>query len=295
MVTQQLLDYIHQQTGLGKSKEEIASALLAAGWKPDDVNQALNNPAGANGVPIPTAVEFPSAGKIFNEAWALYKTRFKTLIAISLIPFLCFLIIGFIFGVGYISLKISSNTGSLSMPLIYIIGLVVAIFLIYVAIWGSTASLFAIKDSAEAIGWKESFRRSRPYIGAFFTTGLLSGLAVLGGFILFIIPGIIFGLWFSQSPYVVIEEGLNNTAALKRSKYYIKGRIGQIFGKLFYIGIITIALYIALGIILAIFGSFAGLKYDSLSWISNIFSIIWTPVVTVYGYLVYKYSKSTRP
>jgi hypothetical protein len=297
MVTQQLLDYIKRQTQQGKNKEEITSALLAAGWQANDVEQAFANPTG---VPAPmAATELPKARQILKESWAIYKNRFKTLITIILIPtagYLLLILLGILATSATAGLLKQGAAGVQPWKIAGIIlGIIAIIFLIYLYIWATVAQLFAIKDQAQAIGWKEAYKRSKPKIGSFFSTSILNGLAVLGGTILFIIPGIIFGLWFSQSPYVVVEEGLTNTAALKRSKYYVKGRIGQIFGKLFYIGIATFALYIVLAIILGIFASITGIKYNNISWITNIFSLIWTPLVTVYSYQLYKYCKATRP
>jgi hypothetical protein len=292
MVNQQLLDYIKQQTALGKSKDEIRSALLNAGWHAEDVEQGLSNP---DMVPMPSPINsrLPKARQILTESWVIYKARFKTLITIAIVPLLGYAIVGFILGAGYLGL--SSTANAIPKPVIYLGVFVLALVFIYVAIWGSVAGLYAIKDAGEQIGWQEAFKRAQPKIMVFFTTGLLSGLAIFGGFILFIIPGIIFALWFSQSPYIVLEEGLSNSAALKRSKYYVKGRIGEIFGKLFYIGMITLVIYLILIIILAVLGSLINVKYQDISWVTNIFSIIWTPLVTVFSYQVYRHSKATRP
>lgn len=296
MINQQTIDYVDQQTKLGKNEEEIKTALLGVGWKAEDIAAAFASLK--SGVPVPVNSELPKARQILSESWIIYKNRFKTLIAIILIPTACYLVLLFlaaIISVTAAAVLKQSSPNVIIWVVAGILGLIALIFLIYVYIWSAVAQLYAIKDQAESIGWKEAFKRSRPKITPFFSTNLLSGLAVLGGLILFIIPGIIFGLWFCQAPYVVVEEGLTNTAALKRSKYYVKGRIGQIFGKLFYVGIITLGLYIGLAIILSLFGALIGIKYGYLSWISNIFSLIWTPLITVYGYQVYKYSKATRP
>jgi hypothetical protein len=294
MVNQQLLDYIKRQTQIGKSREEITAALLAAGWQAQDVEQAFTNPTPAIvDIPIPMGSELPKSRQILKEAWAIYKNRFKTLVIISLIPTVIYLLLILIIGDGQNpGIVDHAQLGSFGIAGI-ILGIVAAILIIYLYVWGSISALYAIRD--QSLGWKEAYIQSQNKIGAYFFTGLLAGLATMGGFILLIVPGIIFGLWFSQSPYIVVEEGLKNTAALKRSKYYVKGRIGQIFGKLFYIGITTFALYIVLTIILEIFASVTGIKYNNLSWITSIFSLIWTPLITVYSYQVYKYCKSTRP
>lgn len=299
MVTQQLLDYIKQQTQMGKTQAEITQALLGQGWQESDVNQAFAGASSQGGIPLPINAELPKARQILNEAWVIYRNRFKTLVAITLIPtagYLLFILLGII--VTAVSVGVLKESTVSIQPWIIagiIFSIVVIITLVYFYVWATVAQLYAIKDQAEGIGWKEAYKRSRPKINPFFSTGLLSGLAVLGGFILFIIPGVIFALWFSQSPYVVVEEGLSNTSALKRSKYYVQGRWSQIFGKLFYMGAITLLLYIALAIVLAILASIFGLRPENTSWISNVFSVIWTPLVTVYGYLLYKYARATRP
>jgi hypothetical protein len=297
MINQQIVDYINQQTQKGKDKEEITSALLAAGWQVGDVDAAFTTIA--SGAPMPMATELPKARQILKESWAIYKNRFKTLITIILMPTAAYLLLILLAAtVTGITVGVAKQTSANIHPWIVsgiILGVVAVICLIYFYIWAAVAQLYAIKDQAENIDWKEAYKRSKPKIGAYFTTSLLAGLATVGGAILFIIPGIIFGLWFSQSCYVVVEEGLTNTTALKRSKYYTKGRIWQIFGKLFYVGVITMALYIALAILLAIFGYATGIKYAHISWITNIFSLVWTPLVTVYGYQIYKYCRATRP
>ena len=280
MVSQQLLDYIKQQSSLGKGKEELTQSLLKNGWQLPDIEQAFATIANPSAVPTPVGGNLPKARQILNEAWEIYKNRFKTLILIRLVPLLATLGFGLIFGVGFIGTsKISSQNLNLGLGGLAVM-LVALIILIYISLWSTVAQLMAIKNQAEDIGFKEAFQRSQGMIGIFFATGLLVGLAVLGGFILLIVPGIIFCLWFSQTPYIIMEENLANTSALKRSKYYIKGRMSEVFGKFFYIGIITLGLTILFGLI---------------PFLGNVFSLFWTPLVTVYCYQLYRHLKATRP
>jgi hypothetical protein len=61
------------------------------------------------------------------------------------------------------------------------------------------------------------FRRLLPLLG----TAVLTYLAVFGGFLLFIIPGIYFSIWFALSQHVVVIEELSGSTAMKRSKKLI--------------------------------------------------------------------------
>ncbi len=293
MVNQQLIDYIKHEQQQGKSREDIVSALHSQGWQQADIDQGFASAAsGAPATPMPMGQALPKAKQIFSDSWRIYKSHFKTLIILSAIPTISFAIVGLMFAGG----AVAGTALKLNIQALGILGLLVAlvaiIFLIYLSIWSAVALLFAVKDPAESLSWIEAYKRSKPKVNEFFSTNLLSGLATIGGFLLLIIPGIIFALWFSQSSYVVVEENLQNSAALKRSKYYITGRLGEVFGKFFFIGIITLAVYIAVGLIISPFGSKEG---NPASFVTNIISILWTPLTVVYGYQLYKHLKATRP
>lgn len=52
---------------------------------------------------------------------------------------------------------------------------------------------------------------------------ILFGLAVIGGMILLIIPGIIFIIWYFFHPYVLVCENLKGRAVLSRSRELVRG------------------------------------------------------------------------
>lgn len=70
----------------------------------------------------------------------------------------------------------------------------------------------------------------RASLGLFFPllgTMFLYGLAVLGGFIALIIPGIYLALCFMLVNQVIVLEGVSGTAALRRSRELMRGNIGR--------------------------------------------------------------------
>jgi hypothetical protein len=60
-------------------------------------------------------------------------------------------------------------------------------------------------------------------------TWVLVGLAMMGGFLLCIIPGIIAAFWFGLATQVVVLEGISGFGAMKRSRFLMKGNIGTFF------------------------------------------------------------------
>lgn len=63
---------------------------------------------------------------------------------------------------------------------------------------------------------------------------------LVGGFLLFIIPGIIFIIWFLSGQYVLVSEDLRGFNALLRSKQLIQGNWWRIFWYFFLIILIIV-------------------------------------------------------
>lgn len=74
-----------------------------------------------------------------------------------------------------------------------------------------------------------SMARTRKLTIPLVLTSLVQCLAVFGGLILLIIPGIVFMLWFVFAPIIVVLEGRSSVAALRRSKMLVKGYFVKTF------------------------------------------------------------------
>ncbi len=59
-------------------------------------------------------------------------------------------------------------------------------------------------------------------------TVLLSGLVIVIGFMLLVVPGIVFSIWFIFTSSVVVLEGLGGTSAMGRSRELARGNAGKI-------------------------------------------------------------------
>ncbi len=76
-------------------------------------------------------------------------------------------------------------------------------------------------------------------------TSILMGLAIMGGLILCIIPGILFAIWFGLAQHVVVLEHLSGTAALGRSRDLVRPYFGTFLGLM--IIVFVIAFFIGSG------------------------------------------------
>lgn len=77
------------------------------------------------------------------------------------------------------------------------------------------------KDAKFSDVWVTNWKLMLKFLGA----GLLSGLIVLCGFILLIIPGIIFAMKLVFVPYFVVDKGLGPIQAIKASWNATKGNL----------------------------------------------------------------------
>ncbi len=80
-------------------------------------------------------------------------------------------------------------------------------------------------------------------------TTILTGLAIMGGFILLIIPGILFAFWFMLAQHVTILESLNGAPAMTRSKALMKGNMGTAFVLGLILGAINIGMSMVSGLL----------------------------------------------
>lgn len=121
-----------------------------------------------------------------------------------------------------------------------------------------------------------AFQWARHRFHDYFNTTILAGIGVLVGLLLFVIPGLVFSVWWSLGAYLVTREGIAGSVALGRSK--------QLVGRAFWWVVLVLVAYNMiisivtsipiLGLIVAIFlGPFTlplfGALYDELRYLES--------------------------
>jgi hypothetical protein len=190
-------------------------------------------------------------GAILDQAVKLTKNHFGHFLGITsvlLIPF--YLVNGFV-GLA-VAPKLPPNptmndlvafnkanleTLPITLPLA-LVGLYFIIPITNAALIHAISGEYLEKPASIGESLKRALRRILGLVGTWF----LVGLAIMGGLILCVVPGILAAFWFSLATQVVVIEGIAGTAAMKRSKQLMTGNIGTFFVMMLLLGIIGAAL-----------------------------------------------------
>lgn len=246
-----------------------------------------------------------SAKEIILQSIELYKKNTHLFIKYMLVLFI---------PTGIIAI-LGAILGSTSqMVYFYGFGITLTLYILLV-ILGSVASLWItlafIKiiagkyEKKEVPGIKTSLLSVKQLIIPAILVSILNALIVLGGFILLIIPGIIFAIWFAFAVYdVALSDTKEPVQALKNSKKLVDGRWWEVFWRLAAPGIFfAIIAMLAQGIInwpinfaikTAIENTFSFFFLLALSSILNVIvSLVFTPLTTAAPVILYNELKKT--
>jgi len=305
MVTQQLIDYIKDNLNQGKSKEEITNILLSNNWPIEDIETAfkmvLDSTTGSiNSISSQSSAigshRLLSFGELFRNTFDLYKKKFLALIGIAAIPEL----------ITILAVTLIKNNPSSSVVTNFIIIVALTLLTIVLNLLSVITIIYVLKDDKISIvqAYQNSLKNilnvlwinvlslsiisSLPLIFiilGFTLKSLLIPFLILSA-LLFLVPGLIFLMWFIFSNYVLIVENIKGIKALLRSKEYTKGQINNIFSRLFIAGLLVVLFIFVIAFIMEII--VALLKSALLEKIVNlIINILNVTFLTTFTYLLY--------
>lgn len=155
-------------------------------------------------------------GDLFNESWQLFQRRFATLIGLYLLTMAAFMLpLGVTFGLAVLS---GMAKGGGAFALTVVVGLVAGLYLGFRCL---AAFLHAVID--DQLGFADALEKGSEIILPLIWVGTLSGFIIAGGFFLFIIPGVIFMVWFFFAQFILVKEDVHGMNALLKSREYVSG------------------------------------------------------------------------
>ncbi len=226
-----------------------------------------------------------SAGNIITASVKLYRDNARLFLKYMGLLFIPTAIIGIL---GFYSYQ------SDLMGIIYFI---VTLAAVIVTVWISIAFIINLADIYQAkkrMEMKTELQKASPMILPVIWVSILTGLAILVGSILLIIPGIIFWVWFAFSHYIVILENKRGTEALKASKKMVEGRWFGIFWRLFAPGFVFVLLMVILQAVVTLpFGDLRLTEFGLIvmALLSSAASLLVTPLSTAALTILYLEAK----
>ena len=155
-----------------------------------------------------------STGEILDNAFGLYRRHFAPLVVIVLVVSAVPTIL---------ELYVQASGGFFARP---VLGMLTGLLNIVLSAIGTAAAVFIVSDSylGRPVDAWDALSRAVPYIGRVVMLSILTTLVVGVGFILLLVPGVIFlSALMVSTQALVLEENRSATDAMGRSWQLTKG------------------------------------------------------------------------
>lgn len=247
----ELINAIKERLQAGQTRAEIETAVLAMGHQKEVFDAAFtlaehdlkNNAKGA----------LPKVTTLFVNGWNFAKSR-PDLILLLLVPMVLEVLTSFYF---------DYNPEIDTFPPLPLLAIFIILGVAYVVTLAMTLFVVSGKDSEGTLdaAMKWTVRNALSLLFIY----VLSAFVVLGGFLLFIIPGIIAVTAITFAQYVFVKEGKRGMGALLASRDLVKGRWFTVTVKILGFILLSLIPLLLLGIVYGIFETMVGeSKYVTL-------------------------------
>ncbi len=173
-----------------------------------------------------------SVPDLFRKSFDIYKPRIWTMLLLGLTGWLGSVVVMAVFGVASFATLITGR-GLFGLHLLTVFFMLIGMLLVIaINAWVQVTLLYYVKEENMKMGVKALLMSVQDKMPSYYWVVFLNAIIVIAGFILFIIPGIIFSVWLSMSQFAFVFEGLKGGKALSRSKELVKGYWWPVLGRL---------------------------------------------------------------
>jgi len=223
----------------------------------------------------------PSPIELVKKSWEFYKEHFTLLVGTFLLPAVLTALFSFF----------SEDTYSAGASFFIFPG---ALLLIVVQMIAMVALLHVVVSEGKGITIQDAYKKGLESFFSYLWIAVLSGIIMAVGFLLFIVPGIIFAVWFSFSFFVFVAEDKRGWSALKQSREYVKGAWFAIAGRFLFLVLVSFGSLFALGAIMLFLSLIPGLGLIFRDIAAATFTLLFTPFSVVYMYFMYRALKLSK-
>jgi hypothetical protein len=242
-MTNELVSAIRERIVAGQSKEEIISAVQAMGHSVEVCQAAYTLATHDLAAPGETKLTI-SARTLFKNGWAFVEAH-PLLAVLSAIPLVLEV---------FLTAARKSTFGNTGINHEALLGISALVGLVYVGALLVTLKLTTNPDLPFKVS--EAWQFVKKHFLALCVIYLFSGLMILGGFALLLIPGLAVMISITFAQYVFIHEGKKGLPALLRSSALVRGRFWYVTRKILAFIFLTFIPMLGLTILLGITGAF---------------------------------------
>lgn len=172
----------------------------------------------------------PKLGEILSQSWEIFTAKFQSILIITLIIYIP---LNFI-------LELIPTDDTMEGIMMYMRAMQLLEGII--GILATIAIAFLVKGALDKreITWQESFKLAVDKWLKVLGTNIIAGILLVGLFILLIVPGVIFSIYWVFILYVVVFTDKWGFEAMKESKQLVQNRWWKTFGYAILFGILTI-------------------------------------------------------
>jgi len=225
--------------------------------------------------------KLPGSRELLKKSFELYKSRFWSCVAILVPPAVVSILFSAIFSVTF-------KPGE-SLPEFGFLFVIFLAALILVSLWSSIALILTIQ-APEKMSFSAAYNGAIRNLGPYVWLAFLEGFIAMGAFILFVVPGILFTIWFSLAFFVLLQEGDRGMNALVKSREYVRGYTGAVLGRY----IVMILALIVVAIVISLLFIWLPTEGVASDIVSQVITILLEPWAIAFAFLVYQSLKAIK-
>ncbi len=204
-------------------------------------------------------------GELFGESWREYKGNFRVFaiifLLLAVIPALVYFFVPIFmfqpFSSELLALNQSGQTENLgqlselffsNINYFILLGVLLIIMVLF-SMFMSASFIYNSLYRKKEMSVKETLLGGKKYFWKYFLFSIVYGIFLMGLFLLFIIPGLIFMVFWVFGFYVLIGENKGISESLKNSHKIVRGNWWKVFGFLILFGLIGFGISLGFSIL----------------------------------------------
>ncbi|MBI2625515.1 hypothetical protein HYW68_00490 [Candidatus Parcubacteria bacterium] len=227
-----LESYIREARAAGKSEDHIRSGLHEQGWPEHVIDEALTGRTASS-----QTGELKPFGELFTQTRRSYGHLFRIFWPVFALLFVLQVVPSFLPGGAPVAVVFQGAAWLAVLVLTMLLPIAMILALDRRERGSPTPDLVGL------------FREARAKFFGFVWVGMMSTLVVMGGLVALVVPGLILSIQNIFASYIYILEGRRGLRAVETSRQMVRGLGWQVFGRLFLMGLMAMAVFLVVVII----------------------------------------------